>query len=449
MWRPRSASNTLVRDFPGARARKSKKEFASPGAGFDAPGFPFTVAANDERAEEFSLPPMTKLGEIARAFLKLGCISFGGPVAHLGYLRTEFVVRRRWLDDEAYGDLVALCQFLPGPASSQVVFGLGMQRGGLPGALAASFFFTLPSAVLMILFAYGVMAVGDLQGAGWLHGLKLAAVAVVAQAVWGMRARLCPDRARVLLALAAAALVLFSATALMQVAAIAVGALCGWLLYRREIPAGTAQSPGFARGHAVAAGALVLCAALLVVLPALANATGLQSLRVFDSFYRAGSLVFGGGHVVLPLLRAEVVPPGWIADQSFLAGYGAAQAVPGPLFTLAAYLGTVIHGGTNAWLGGVVCLGAILLPAWLLVGGALPFWHLLRGRAGTQAALRGANAAVVGVLLAALYNPVCIEGVRDPWDVVAAIVTFALLQFGRAPSWAVVMAAAAAGQWLL
>jgi len=388
-------------------------------------------------------------GEIAGAFLKLGCISFGGPVAHLGYLRTEFVARRRWLDDEAYSDLAALCQFLPGPASSQIVFALGLNRGGLLGAIIASVCFTLPSALLMILFAYGVTFLGDLRAAGWLHGLKLAAVAVVAQAVWGMGTKLCPDRARVTLALGAAALVIVLPTALAQVGAIAFGALLGWAIYRREVVGNGASTAGFARGHLVAAGALAICAALLIVLPATAAVTGSRGLQVFDSFYRSGSLVFGGGHVILPLLRAEVVPPGWVADDVFLAGYGAAQAVPGPLFTFAAYLGSVIHAGPNAWIGGVGCLVAIFLPAWLLVGGALPFWHLLRTKAWTQAALRGANAAVVGVLLAALYNPVWKEGVTSPSDVAVALGAFAMLETWRLPAWLVVLAAAATGQWLL
>lgn len=388
-------------------------------------------------------------GEISGAFLKLGCISFGGPVAHLGYLREEFVARRRWLDDEAYSDIVALCQFLPGPASSQVVFALGMNRGGLLGAIVASLCFTLPSALLMILFAYGVTFLGDLSTAGWLHGLKLAAVAVVAQAVWGMGTKLCPDRARVTVALGAAAAVIFLPTALAQVGVIALGALLGWVIYRRDIPGNGTRPAGFARGHWVAAAALVLCAALLVILPVAAGATGSRGLQIFDSFYRSGSLVFGGGHVILPLLRAEVVPPGWVADDVFLAGYGAAQALPGPLFTLAAYLGTAIHAGPNAWIGGVGCLVAIFLPAWLLVGGALPFWHLLRTKVWTQAALRGANAAVVGVLLAALYNPVWKEGVTNASDVAVALFAFAMLETWRLPAWLVVMVAAAAGQWLL
>ena len=389
------------------------------------------------------------LAEIAGSFLKLGCISFGGPVAHLSYLHEEFVTKRRWLDDEAYGDLVALCQFLPGPASSQVVFALGMQRGKLPGAFLASACFTLPSAVLMILFAYGVAALGDLRAAGWLHGLKLAAVAVVAQAVWGMGRKLCPDRPRITLALAAAATVLLLPSAIGLIGVIAVGALAGWGLYRQDVPVNGQTAQGLGRHHVWAAGTLVACGALLLFLPIVAATSGQRELRVFDSFYRAGSLVFGGGHVVLPLLRAEVVPPGWIGDDAFLAGYGAAQAVPGPLFTFAAYLGTMIKGGGHAWLGGLWCLLAIFLPAWMLIGGALPFWHLLRGKAWTQAALRGANASVVGVLLAALYNPVWKEGVTGPSDVAAVLVAFALLEIWRAPPWLLVLMAAAAGQWLL
>lgn len=387
------------------------------------------------------------LPEIARAFLKLGCLSFGGPVAHLGYFREEFVRRRRWLDDGAYAELVALCQFLPGPASSQVVFALGLRRGGLAGALLASAGFTLPSAFLMIAFAYGLSSLGDPPGAGWAHGLKLAAVAVVAQAAWGMGRNLCPDRPRKILALAAAGGVLLVPGAAGQIAVIALGALVGTLLYRRSLPAAAARSPGLNEGHAWAAAALGAFAALLVLLP-LAAGHGGQWLRVFSSFYRAGSLVFGGGHVVLPLLRAEVVPPGWIGDDVFLSGYGAAQAVPGPLFTFSAYLGTMIHGGAGAWRGGLWCLFAMFLPAWLLVGGALPFWNLLRGAPWAQAALRGANAAVVGVLLAALYRPVGREAIAGAGDAAVCLGLLGLLQWARTPAWLVVILAALAGQWL-
>lgn len=389
-----------------------------------------------------------RLPELAGIFLRLGCTSFGGPVAHLGYLREEFVVRRRWVDDAAFADVVALCQFLPGPASSQVVYALGMQRAGLAGALVASACFTLPSAVLMILFAYGVIVLGDLRAAGWLHGLKVAAVAVVAQAVWGMGRRLCPDAVRIVLALTAAAVLLLVPNATIQVGVIVVGAAVGWLAYRHEVSTGQMVANGLARSHLWAAGVLGTCGALLVALPLVATATGSEPLAIFDSFYRAGSLVFGGGHVILPMLRAEVVPPGWIADDLFLAGYGAAQAVPGPLFTFAAYLGTVIRGGETAWLGGVGCLLAIFLPAWMLIGGALPFWHVLRDRAWAQAALRGANAAVVGVLLAALYNPVWTEGIGGWPDIAAAAVAFMVLERRFAPPWLVVILAAAVGPWL-
>jgi chromate transporter len=275
-----------------------------------------------------------RLIEVTVVFLKLGLISFGGPVAHLGYFRDEFVRWRGWLDDAAYGDLVALCQFLPGPASSQVVFALGMQRAGLAGAVVASLCFTLPSAALMILFGYGVAALGDLGSAGWLHGLKLAAVAVVAQAVWGMGRSLCPDRARLTIALAGAVCLLVAPGALAQIGVIAGGGMVGWWLYRKSVGGVGQPGAGNWKGHGLAALALVVFLALLILLPTLAAVTGQKSLAVFDSFYRAGSLVFGGGHVVLPLLRAEVVPRGWVSDDAFLAGYGAAQAVRGRFLRL-------------------------------------------------------------------------------------------------------------------
>jgi chromate transporter len=389
------------------------------------------------------------LGEVGRAFFKLGLVSFGGPVAHLGYFREEFVHKRHWLDDNAYADLVALCQFLPGPASSQVAFGLGMQRAGLAGALLASLGFTLPSAGLMVLFGYSVTALGDLREAGWRHGLKLAAVAVVAQAVWGMGRKLCPDRARLTLALAAAAGVLIIPSAFSQIGAIAIGAAVGWWLYNGVVEPTRSSTGAISRGHFWAAATLVGFALLLLVLPVLATASGQRNLAVFDSFYRAGSLVFGGGHVILPLLRAEVVPTGWVSDDAFLAGYGFAQAMPGPLFTFAAYLGTVMHTGPFAWVGGLWCLLAIFLPAGMLIGGTLPFWHLFRTKTWAQAALRGANAAVVGVLLAALYNPVWTTGVTGARSAALAIGAFAALQVWRLPSWVVVIAAAGLGQAFL
>jgi chromate transporter len=391
-----------------------------------------------------------RLLEVARVFLHLGCVSFGGPVAHLAHLRAEFVGRRGWLDDAEYADLVALCQCLPGPASSQVVFALGMRRAGWVGALVASACFTVPSAVLMGAFAYGAARVPDINRAGWLHGLKLAAVAVVAQAVWGMGKTLCPDRARRSLCIASAAFLLSFPSVFAQLGAIALGAGIGFGLYRDTLLVeARAHEGGGMRGHRAAALALVTYAALLVALPALAATTGWGALAKFDVFYRAGALVFGGGHVVLPLLRAEVVPRGWITDGHFLAGYAAAQALPGPLFAFAAYLGAAMDGGApNGWTG-VWCLLAIFLPAWLLIGGALPFWHRLRSTRWAQAALAGANASVVGVLLAALYTPVFRGSVRGGSDVAAVVVAFGLLEIWKVPSWRVVVGLAVAGQWVL
>jgi chromate transporter len=394
-------------------------------------------------------PRAARLIEVGWTFLRLGLMSFGGPVAHLGYFQRECVERRRWLGEAAYADLVALCQFLPGPASSQVAFGLGMSRAGLAGGLAASVAFMLPSAVAMVAFAYGLTALGDVRGAGWLHGLRLAAAAVVALAVWRMAVRLCPDWPRRLVGAGAAAVVLLFPRPAVQVAAIAGCALAGAGIFQGA--GGSRAAPGgrLERRHAGAAGFLVLFAVLLVGLPVAARASGLKSLAVFEAFYRAGALVFGGGHVVLPLLRSAVVPPGWIGDDAFLAGYGAAQAMPGPLFTFAAYLGTLIRPGPQAWIGGGLALFAIYLPGWLLIAGAFPFWHLLRGQRWAQGAIQGANAAVVGILLAALYRPVCTEGIRDLRDGAAAAGALALLGLLRVPPWAVVLLMAAAGQWLL
>ena len=395
------------------------------------------------------MPNLKGLPDVGAAFLRLGLTSFGGPVAHLGYFRREFVERRRWLDDAAYADVVALCQFLPGPASSQVVFTIGMRRAGLPGALLASACFMLPSAAAMIAFAYGVESLSGIRGAGWLHGLKLAAVAVVAQAVWAMSLKLCPDWPRRALGLLAAAVVLVVPGIVSQIGVIATCALAGWWV-SRGVPVAAAEPAGrHGRAQARAAASLLAYGVLLAALPVLAATVGSKPLAVFDSFYRAGALVFGGGHVVLPLLRSEVVPPGWISDDAFLAGYGAAQAVPGPLFTFAAYLGTVIGSGARAWAGGLLALFAIFLPGWLLVGGAYPFWHLLRTKGWAHGALRGANAAVVGILLAALYRPVCTEGIRDARDVAAAAAAAVLLGRLRVPPWVIVALMAAAGQWIL
>lgn len=379
--------------------------------------------------------------------LRLGFTSFGGPAAHLGYFRREFVERRRWLDEAGFADLLALCQFLPGPGSSQFSFAVGYQRGGLVGAMAAWLGFTLPSAVLMLLFAAGVGAGADLDAAGWLHGLKVAAVAVVAQAVWQMGRTLCPDRPRILLAAGAAVALSWWPAGWMQMAVIAAGAALGWGVLRHHVvvtqrPAGAA--PRLRRRAGLAW--LALFAVLLVALPWLA-AAGLGWGAVADRFYRVGSLVFGGGHVVLPLLEAEVVGPGWVTHDAFLAGYGAAQALPGPLFAVAAYLGSVSQVGPGGVGGGLVALAAIFLPGLLLVLGAWPFWLRLRRAPPVQAALRGANAAVVGVLAAAFFRPVLPAGVTDGGSLVLALALFASLQWWRLPAWAVVLAAAASG-WL-
>src|SRR5262245_22980402 len=355
--------------------------------------------------------------EVFKVFLKLGLTSFGGPIAHLGYFRTEFVERRRWLDEKSYADLVALGQFLPGPASSEVGIAIGALRAGYAGALAAWLGFTLPSAVAMVFFAYSVAVLGDAAGGGWLHGLKVVAVAVVAQAVFGMMRSLAPDRERATLAAAAAAVVLLVPNAWAQIGAIALGAVAGMMMLGEGTEPGSHVTlrPRVSR----AAGALMLLAflALLIGLPLLAATTASQALKLADSFFRAGALVFGGGHVVLPLLQAEVVPPGWVTNDAFLAGYGAAQAVPGPLFTFAAYLGAVMGPAPNGWLGAAICLVAVFLPAFLLTLGALPFWDTLRRQPAAQAALKGVNAAVVGLLLAALYHPVWTSGITSAADV--------------------------------
>ena len=397
--------------------------------------------------QEVNTEGLSALTEVAAVFSRLGCMSFGGPVAHLGYFRAELVEKRKWIDDARYADLVALCQFLPGPASSQVVFALGLQRAGLLGALIASLCFTLPSALLMIAFAVGATRVGSLEHAPWLHGLKLASVAVVAQAVWGMGKKLCPDRARITLCIAVAALVLLWPIAVVQVGVIALGGMVGYALYRDlPLPAAAQDSARHAR---LGAAVLAVWALLLVVLPLLAAAVPARPLAHFDSFYRSGSLVFGGGHVVLPLLRAELVPRGWLSDDQFLAGYAAAQAVPGPLFTFAAYLGAIMGEGGVSWVNGLWCLFAIFLPAWLLIGGALPFWQRVRGTPWAQAALAGANAAVVGVLLAALYSPVSSDSVHTARELALALIGFAALELWRVSPGLVVLAMAGAGQLLL
>jgi chromate transporter len=384
-------------------------------------------------------------GEVFRVFLKLGLTSFGGPIAHLGYFRNELVLRRQWIDEAGYGDLVALCQFLPGPASSQVGFALGLLRGnGLLGGLAAWLGFTMPSALVLLAFALGAGAFIGPAAEGFLHGLKLVAVAVVAQAVWGMARTLAPDRTRATIALAALAIVTLGAGSFGQIAAIALGALAGLRFCRGEGLALTGQLR-FPVSRRLGLALLLLFAALLVLPPLLGAASGDQALALFDAFYRSGALVFGGGHVVLPLLQAEVVTPGWVSNESFLAGYGLAQAVPGPLFSFAAYLGAAMEPAPHGLAGAAIALMALFLPGLLLVYGMLPFWDALRSRPLAQAAMRGANAAVVGILGAALYNPVWTSAVLSPRDFALALAGFLLLLVWRAPSWVVVALLAAAG----
>jgi chromate transporter len=389
--------------------------------------------------------PQGSVAEVLAAFIRLGLTSFGGPTAHLGYFREEFVVRRRWLDDQTYADLVALCQFLPGPASSQTGIALGVLRAGLPGGFAAWVGFTIPSAILMIVAAYGVASLSADTAA--LHGLKVVAVAVVAQAVWGMARTLCPDRERATIALIAAVVLLVWQNAFAQISIIAIGGLAGWRLLRSGAPA-AAPSSLAAFDHRLAIGCWIAFFGLLIALPLARTVFPFHALELFDSFYRAGALVFGGGHVVLPLLHTEVVSPGWISDAQFIAGYGMAQAVPGPLFTFAAYLGTIQTTTPNGWAGGILALLAIFLPAWLLVIGALPFWDWLRARTEVQAALRGINAAVVGLLLATLYTPVMTSAIMMPLDAALALGCFGMLTLWKLPSWLVVVVAGGIG-WVV
>jgi chromate transporter len=388
-----------------------------------------------------------KASEVFGAFLRLGLTSFGGPIAHLGYFREEFVVRRQWLDEKAYADLVALCQFLPGPASSQTGFSIGLMRAGYAGAFAAWIAFTLPSAIALVLFAYGAKALSGPAGTGLLHGLRLVAVAIVAQAVWGMARSLCPDRERASIAAVAAVLILFSTTSIAQIGAIALGGVAGLWLCRDGAPV----APGhMAIPVSRSAGlvALTLFFILLAGPPILHGLALAQGAAVFEAFYRSGALVFGGGHVVLPLLRDAFVGSGWISDDAFLAGYGAAQAVPGPLFTFAAYLGTVINASPNGVAGAALGLVGIFLPGILILLGTLPFWNTFRQRSDAQAVMRGVNAAVVGILAAALYNPLWTNSVNSSRDFAVALVGFILLTVWRAPPLVVVVFGALAGMAL-
>jgi len=383
--------------------------------------------------------------EVLLAFLKLGLMSFGGPIAHLGYFRNEFVTRRRWLDEGAYGDLVSLCQFLPGPASSQVALSIGLARAGYRGALAAWIGFTLPSAVALVLFAYGASELEGRTAVGLLHGLKLVAVAIVAQAVWGMARTSCSDLQRASIAIGAAVILLLVGSGTMQIAVILLGGMLGlWLCRGASEPAARGTLPALV-STPVGLRCLATFFLLLVGLPLLRGSWSSNAVALVDAFYRSGALVFGGGHVVLPLLREAFVGPGWVSDDAFLAGYGAAQAVPGPLFTFAAYLGAVARPAPHPVVGAVLGLIGIFLPGVLILLGTLPFWERFRGRARARAAMAGINAAVVGLLAAALYNPVWTSSVRTAADFGLALVGFVLLLVWRVPPLLVVVLTALGG----
>ena len=387
---------------------------------------------------------MPRFWEILFVATRLGLTSFGGPVAHIGYFREEYVVRRKWLDEGTFAELIALCQFLPGPASSQLGMAVGIKRGGLVGGFAAWLGFTLPSAIALILFAYGVNELGAQAGASWLHGLKIVAVAVVAFALWGMARTLTPDRTRITIAVIAAAVALTTGGIAAQLAVIAGGAVLGLFILRAPERPANAESISTGSKRSALLLLLLFCG-LLLALPVASSLTESLAIDVVDSFYRTGALVFGGGHVVLPLIEAEVVPPGWVTSSEFLAGYGAAQAVPGPLFTFSAFLGASMDGLTPAWGGGLLALAAIYAPSFLLVPSALSFWERLRGVARARQALMGVNAAVVGLLLAALYDPLWISAIEMPVDFAVAVAAFALLAFWKAPPWLVVLLTATAG----
>ncbi len=384
--------------------------------------------------------------EVFRVFLGLGLTSFGGPVAHLGYFREAFVVRHKWISDRAYADLVALCQFLPGPASSQVGMAIGLMRAGYLGLLAAWVAFTLPSAIILVAFAYGAGTLEAAAGTGWIQGLKAAAVAVVAHAVLGMARTLTPDKERASIAVLGMIGAMLIPFAIGQVLVIVVGGLIGLAWLRPAVgPAEEDEALAVAVRRRTASLFLVTFFLLLVLLPLLAAATGDGALRLIDGFYRAGSLVFGGGHVVLPLLQAEVVDTGLVDREAFLAGYGAAQAVPGPLFTFAAYLGAVMQTPPSGVVGASIALIAIFVPSALLIIGGLPFWDRLRSAPLAQRALAGVNAAVVGLLAAALYDPVFTEGITSPIAMAIAAASFVALAAWKIPAWAVVIAAGVTG----
>ncbi|MGV3463966.1 MAG: chromate efflux transporter [Heyndrickxia sp.] len=386
---------------------------------------------------------MSRILEVLKVSTRLGLTSFGGPIAHLGYFHEEYVKRKKWLDEKNYADLVALCQFLPGPASSQVGIAIGIQRAGLIGGLMAWIGFTLPSAIALMIFA-GVLKGINIHNAGWLHGLMIVAVAVVAQAVWGMASKLAIGRLRGAIAILSAIVTLLVPASIVQVAIIIIAGMIGWKFLKMDLSQEVKLNQ-ISISKKTGIIFLSLFFGLLILLPLLRIGIHNQGFAMFDSFYRAGALVFGGGHVVLPLLQQDVVPTGWMTNAQFLAGYGAAQAVPGPLFTFSSYLGFVMKSFPNGLVGGVLALLAIFLPAFLLVAGALPFWNFIRTKPGFQSALAGINASVVGILIAALYNPVWTSAIITPYDFCLAILAFALLMIWKLPPWMVVFFTALGG----
>ncbi|MCM3717557.1 chromate transporter [Fictibacillus phosphorivorans] len=380
--------------------------------------------------------------EILLISIRLGLTSFGGPIAHLGYFHEEYVRKRKWLDEKSYADLVALCQFLPGPASSQVGIGIGVIRGGVLGGIISFIGFTLPSVVALILFALLLEGL-DVSDLSWIHGLKIVAVVVVAHAILGMAEKLTPDLKRKTIALFALAVTLLWQTAFSQVGVILIAGIIGFLLYRHQTENQDTEF-NFPISRTFAMICLILFFGLLMILPVFREATSNSWIAFFDSFYRSGSLVFGGGHVVLPLLEREFVPSEWISEETFLAGYGAAQAVPGPLFTFAAYLGAVMNG----WQGGLLATFAIFLPAFLLILGTLPFWNRLRRNPKIKGALLGVNAAVVGILISAFYKPIWTSTILKPIDFTFAAVLFSMLVYWKLPPWIIVVTGATGG-WLM
>ena len=385
---------------------------------------------------------ISTLLEIVKVSTKLGFTSFGGPTAHLGYFHEEYVRRRKWLDEKTYAELVALCQFLPGPASSQVGIGIGVVRGGVIGGIVSFLGFTLPSVVALILFALLVQGL-DVSDAGWIHGLKIVAVAIVAHAILGMAKNLTPDLSRKAIAIAALSIVLLWQTAVAQVGVILLAGIWGYFLFKQT----DEEKPStilFPITKKLGILCITLFFGLLMLLPLLKEITSSRLVALFDSFYRAGSLVFGGGHVVLPLLEREFVPTGLISEEAFLTGYGATQAVPGPMFTFAAYIGAVMDG----WVGGIIATVAIFLPAFLLVFGALPFWNALRTSAKMKGAFMGMNAAVVGILISAFYDPIFTSAIMGPVDFVFAVILFSLLTYWKLTPWLIVLLGVVGGSLL-